>query len=104
MDELNVVLLGLAAEGGHLSVDKVRVDTTVVEADIKYRTDSGLLTKAVSRIAVLMRRVEAAGMTVVYTDRTLAARHHQHEIGVWLRRRCDEAKAEVMVITGCWLI
>ena len=100
VDELNVVLLGLAAEGGHLSLDRVRVDSTVVEADIKYPTDSGLLTKAVSRIAVLMRRVETAGLTVTYTDRTLAARHHQHEIGVWLRRRSDEAKAEVLVITG----
>ena len=47
-----------------------------------------------------MRRVEAAGMTVTYTDRTLAARHHQHEIVVWLRRRSDEAKTEVLVITG----
>ena len=100
VDELNVVLLGLAAESGHLNLDKVRVDTTVVEADIKYPTDSGLLTKAVSRIAVLMRRINTAGMTVTYTDRTLAARHHQHEIGVWLRRRSDEAKTEVLTITG----
>jgi transposase, IS5 family len=100
VDELNNLLLGLAAEGGHLSLDKVRVDTTVVEADIKYPTDSGLLTNAVSRIAVLMRRVDAAGMAVVYTDRTLQARHHQHEIGVWLRRRSGEAKTEVLVITG----
>ena len=64
VDELNRVVLGLAAETGHLSLDKVRVDTTVVEADIKYPTDSGLLTKAVSRIAVLMRSVESAGVSV----------------------------------------
>ena len=100
VDELNVVLLGLAAEQGHLRLERVRVDTTVVEADIRYLTDSGLLTKAVSRIAVLMRRIEATGMTVTYTDRTLEARHHAHEIGVWLRRRNDEAKAEVFAITG----
>jgi transposase, IS5 family len=100
VDELNRLLLGVADEDGHLSLDKVRVDTTVVEADIKYPTDSGLLTKAVSRIAVLMRRVEATGMAVTYVDRTLQARHHQHQIGVWLRRRSDEAKAEVLVITG----
>ena len=56
VDELNVVLLGLAAEQGHLSLDRVRVDTTVVEADIKYPTDSGLLTKAVSRIAMFDAR------------------------------------------------
>ena len=104
VDELNVVLLGLAAESGHLSLDRVRVDTTVVEADIKYPTDSGLLTKAVSRIAVLMRRIDTAGMTVVYTDRTLAARHHQHQIGVWLRRRSDEAKPKSLVSLACWPI
>ena len=100
VDELNVLLLGLAADDGHLCLERVRVDTTVVEADIKYPTDSGLLTKAVSRIAVLMRRIEATGMTVTYTDRTLAARHHAHEIGVWLRRRSEEAKTEVLTITG----
>ena len=80
VDELNGLLLGLAAEDGHLHLERVRVDTTVVEADIKYPTDSGLLTKAISRIAVLMRRIEATGMTATYTDRTLAARHHAHEI------------------------
>ena len=100
VDELNGLLLGLAAEDGHLHLERVRVDTTVVEADIKYPTDSGLLTKAISRIAVLMRRIEATGMTATYTDGTLAARHHAHEIGVWLRRRSDEAKTEVVTITG----
>ena len=100
VDELNRLLLGLAAQDGHLHLERVRVDTTVVEADIKYPTDSGLLTKAVSRIAVLMRRIEATGMPVVYVDRTLKARHHAHEIGVWLRRRSDEAKTEVLAITG----
>ena len=100
VDELNVALLGLAAEQGQLRMDRVRVDTTVVEADIEYPTDSGLLTKAISRIAVLMRRIEATGMSVDYTDRTLQARHHAHEIGVWLRHRSDEAKAEVLIITG----
>lgn len=83
-----------------MDLDKVRVDTTVVEADIKYPTDSGLLTKATSRLAVLSRRVAATGMTVTFTDRTVEARHHQHSIGVWLRRRSDEAKTEVLTITG----
>ena len=39
-------------------------------------------------------------MKVSFIDRTSEARAHQHSIGVWLRRRSDEAKAEVLVITG----
>ena len=97
VEELNRLLLDIAAETGQLRLDKVRVDTTVVEADIKYPTDSGLLTKAISRIAVLMRLVEKTGMRIDCLDRTIEARHHAHSIGVWLRRRSDEAKAEERV-------
>ena len=100
VDQLNRLLLDVAAETGQLRLDKVRVDTTVVEADIKYPTDSGLLTKAISRTAVLMRRIETTGMRIDFVDRTLEARHNAHSIGVWLRRRSDEAKAEVLTITG----
>jgi transposase, IS5 family len=100
VDELNRLLLGVANEQGHLNVEKVRVDTTVVEADIKYPTDSGLLTKAISRVGVMMRRVESTGVPVTFVDRTNEARHHAHSIGVWLRRRSDEAKSEVLTITG----
>ena len=100
VDQLNRLLLDVAAETGQLRLDKVRVDTTVVEADIKYPTDSGLLTKAISRTAVLMRRIETTGMRIDFVDRTLQARHNAHSIGVWLRRRSDEAKAEVLTITG----
>jgi IS5 family transposase len=37
---------------------------------------------------------------VSFVDRTAAARALQHSIGVWLRRRSDEAKTEVLAITG----
>ena len=72
----------------------------MVEADIKYPTDSGLLTSAVCRIASRLRRLTNAGVKVAYIDRTSVARALQHSIGVWLRRRSDEAKAEVLAITG----
>ena len=47
-----------------------------------------------------MRRLANAGVKVTFTDRTAAARALQHSIGVWLRRRSDEAKAVVLAITG----
>jgi len=100
IDGLNAQLLTAARQRGQVDLDRVRVDTTVVEADIKYPTDSGLWTAATCRIASRLRRLAKVGVKVAYTDRTAAARAHQHSIGAWLRRRSDEAKAEVLVITG----
>lgn len=100
IDGLNTQLLCRADEQGLVNVERVRLDSTVVEADIKYPTDSGLLTSAIGRIAVRLRRLNQAGVEVVYTDRTVAAQALQHSIGVWLRRRTDDAKAEVLAITG----
>lgn len=100
IDVLNVELLAAAHQRGDVDLAMVRADTTVVEADVKYPTDSGLLTSATCRIASRLRRLANAGVKVTYTDHTAAARAHQHSIGVWLRRRSDEAKAEVLTITG----
>jgi IS5 family transposase len=46
---LNEALLAKAAQGKLLRTDKVRADTTVVDADVAYPTDSGLLAKAVGQ-------------------------------------------------------
>jgi IS5 family transposase len=100
IEALNRQLLAAAHERGEVDVERVRADTTVVEADIRYPTDSGLLTAATCRIASQLRRLHAAGVKVRFVDRTSEARAHQHSIGVWLRRRTDEAKDEVLTITG----
>src|SRR3954453_3038017 len=100
IESLNRELLAAAHQRGEVDVEGVRVDTTVVEADIKYPPDSGLLPAATCRIASRLRRLRAAGVKVSFIDRTSEARALQHSIGVWLRRRSDEAKAEVLVITG----
>ena len=100
IEALNAELLHVASERGVVSLERVRVDTTVVEADVKYPTDSGLLTAATCRIASRLRRLGNAGVTITFEDRTAAARAHQHSIGAWLRRRSDEAKTEVLAITG----
>jgi IS5 family transposase len=61
LEELNAELLRLAAERKVLRSRRLRVDTTVVEADIRSPTDSGLCAHAVSRLASLARRVKATG-------------------------------------------
>ena len=61
VDGLNEALLAKAAEAKLLRTNRVRVDTTVVPANVAYPTDSGLLAKAIGRIAATGRRIQAAG-------------------------------------------
>src|SRR5688572_14834211 len=61
VDGCNEALLAKAAEAKLLRTNRLRADTTVVPADVAYPTDSGLLAKAVRRIAVTGRRIQAAG-------------------------------------------
>jgi IS5 family transposase len=49
IEALNAELMTAAHQNGRVSLQQVRADTTVVEADVKYPTDSGLLTSATSR-------------------------------------------------------
>jgi transposase, IS5 family len=61
VEELNAELLSLAVERKVLRSRRLRVDTTVVEADVRSPTDSGLCAHAVSRLASLARRIKATG-------------------------------------------
>src|SRR3989441_12894149 len=62
LEELNAELLALAVERKVLRSRRLRVDTTVVEADIRSPTDSGLCAHAVSRLTRLAKRIQAAGL------------------------------------------
>jgi len=62
LEELNAGLLALAVERKVLRSRRLRVDTTVVEADIRSPTDSGLCAHAVSRLTRLARRIKAVGL------------------------------------------
>jgi IS5 family transposase len=99
---LNDALLAKAAENKVIKTDKVRADTTVVEADVCYPTDSGLLAKGVAKLARLSTQLKAAGLATRTTarDRTRSVRRRAHAIGAWLRRRSDDAKEEAKAITG----
>jgi transposase, IS5 family len=62
LEELNAELLSLAVERKVLRSRRLRVDTTVIESDTSYPTDSGLCAHAVSRLTRLARRVRAVGL------------------------------------------
>ncbi len=102
IDALNAHLVAIGVEAGVVDMGWLRADTTVVPADIKYPTDSGLLTKGITRIAGLVGRLQGAGIAsrTAFADQTPKARQGAHRIGSKLRRRSDDAKAEVLAITG----
>ncbi|MCA1698525.1 MAG: ISNCY family transposase [Actinobacteria bacterium] len=106
VEGLNEALLAKAAEGKLLRTDRVRADTTVVEAEVAYPTDSGLLAKAVNKIARTVVRVKAAGgaARTVSRDRRRAASRRAREISSKLKLRSaqgkDEAQQAVRRITG----
>ncbi|HXJ26957.1 MAG TPA: transposase, partial [Streptosporangiaceae bacterium] len=101
VDGLNEVLLAKASEARLLRTTRVRADTTVIPANVSYPTDSGLLAKAIRRIAATGRRIQAAGGATGTTlrDRSRSAGRRAHEIGSRLRLRAaagnDEALAAV---------
>jgi len=61
IEQLNAALVAKLAAGKLLRARKLRVDTTVVEADIDYPTDADLLEHAVSKLGGLVRRIKGRG-------------------------------------------
>jgi transposase, IS5 family len=106
VDGCNEALLAKAVEAKLLRTGRLRADTTVVPADVAYPTDSGLLAKAVRRIAAAGRRVQAAGgaTRTRVRDRSRAAGTRARQIGAKLRSRVaqgrDEAQATVRRVTA----
>ena len=103
---LNEALLAKATEAKLLRTTTLRADTTVVPANVSYPTDSGLLAKAIRRMAVIGKRIPAAGgaSRTRVRDRSRAAGKRAHAIGFKLRSRSaagrDEALAAVRRTTG----
>lgn len=87
VDGLNETLLAKAAEAKLLRTTRVRADTTVVPANVAHPTDSGLLARAVRRIAATGRRIQAAaGATRSRVrDRSRAAGKRAHDLASKLK-------------------
>src|SRR5439155_14961681 len=79
----------------------LRADSTVVEADIRYPTDSGLCAAGVRGLARAARALGQALPTVVghVRDRSRSVGRCLRELGRSLRRRSGEAKSAVQRLT-----
>ncbi len=103
---LNETLLAKAAEAKVLRTHRVRADTTVIPANVAYPTDSGLLAKAVGKMARTVRRIKDAGgaTRTRAVDRRRSAARRVREIASKLRTRTklsrEESTAAIQRVTG----
>ncbi len=79
----------------------VRIDSTVIEADVKYPTDAGLASSGVKALAREGRKLAAliGEKTSRVRDRSRAMGRKLRAITRTIRRRSGEAKAEVLELT-----
>ena len=100
--QLNAALVEKLAADKLLRGRKLRVDTTVVEADIDYPTDADLLEQAVRKVGGLVRRIKARGAAgrTRFRDRGRAAGRRMRQLAHSLRRRGGNAMVEVDRLTG----
>ena len=99
---LNEALLAKAAGAKLLRTARLRADTTVVPANVSYPTDSGLLARAVRRIAATGRRIQAAGgaARTRVRDRSRAAGRRAHAIAAKLSSRAAQARDDKPAVVG----
>ena len=106
IDGLNEALLAKAVEAKVLRTSRLRADTTVIPANVAYPTDSGLLARAVKRIAVTGQRTTPPAAPSGPRCGTGPARPGNRPTGSprsWAMRSAqlrDEAQATVRRITG----
>jgi len=99
---LNEALLARAVEAKVLKTNRVRADTTVVEANVAYPSDSGLLAKGVAKIAKTAKKLKAMGYATrtKLTDKTRTVRTRARSINANLKRRGDDRLVEVRRINS----
>ena len=102
IEQRNQALVAKLAADKLLRARKLRVDTTVVEADIDYPTDADLLEQAVRKLAGLVRRIKGRGAAsrTRFRNRGRAAGRRMKQLARTLRRRTGVAMAEVDRLTG----
>ena len=100
--ELTRALIAKAMRERRFRPRAARIDSTVVEADVRYPTDSGLAADGVRALAREARRAAtlAGSKARVVRDRSRAMGRRLRAISRTLERRGGERKAEILRLTG----
>jgi IS5 family transposase len=101
VDELTRVLIMQATRSKRFRARAVRIDSTVIEADVKYPTDSNLAAHGVRALAREGRKLAALVKERKrrVRDRSRAMGRTLRAVTRTIRRRSGEAKAEVLRLT-----
>ncbi len=102
LEQLNAALLAKLAGEKVLRCRKLRIDTTVIAADIDHPTDADLLEHAVRTLGGLVRRIHGRGAATrtLFRDRSRSAGRRLRQIARTLRRRTGQAPAEIDRLTA----
>ncbi len=102
VEQIVGIVIELSATQTTFRARAIRIDSTVVEADIRYPTDAGLAADGIGLIARVAREVSgvAGKHAPRVRDRSRRAHSRMRHLGRSLKRRTDEAKQEVLQITG----
>jgi IS5 family transposase len=97
IEELNDALLAKALEARVLKTNKIRADTTVIEANVAYPSDSGLLAKGVAKMAKTAKKPQSMGFArrTKMADRTRSVLRRARSVNANLNRRSDDRLAAV---------
>ena len=101
VNDMTRELIAAAVRERRFSARAVRIDSTVIEADIKYPTDAGLAAHGVRSLAREGRKLASRlreNKTRV-RDRSRSMGRKLRAITRTIRRRSGEAKAEVLALT-----
>ncbi len=102
VNELSRALITKARREKRFRPRAVRIDSTVIEADIKYPTDAGLASHGVRALARAGRKlaVRIGVKRTAVRDRSRAMGRRLRAISRTIRRRTGEAKQEVLDLTA----
>jgi len=101
VSELTRAMIAQATREKRFRLRAVRIDSTVIEADIKFPTDAGLASAGVKALAregrKLAKRIGETKRRV--RDRSRSMGRQLRAISRTIRRRSGEAKTEVLALT-----
>jgi transposase, IS5 family len=100
VNELTRVLISKATREKRFRVRAVRIDSTVIEADVKYPTDAGLASHGVRALAREGRKLAKMIGESGVRDRSRAMGRTLRAITRTIRRRTGQAKGEVLGLTA----
>lgn len=101
IDSLNATLIAKSRDQKVIRGRKLRIDTTVVEADIHYPTDASLLSDGIRVITRTVKKLKEAGVAIrtKFQDRRRSVKKRVLSITKVVKRRSGEAYTEVRQIT-----